>query len=210
MPVRVIPSRVAAILSTAICVVFCIGARAENPPKPFARAPYLQFASPTITHVVWRTEGPITPVVKYGKDLKNLDKEVRGAGIVTRTSFGAKGQQLPEKWEALRTPANLALPKLHSAPIGTFQYEVRIEGLEPETTYYYAVFDGAKRLTPEDASYRFMTHPKTGPARPTRFWVLGDGGTGREPQTTVHQAVRRIVANEKKEIDFWIHVGDMA
>ena len=186
-------------------------ARAVNPEKPFSRAPYLQFASPTLMHVVWRTEGPIDAVVRYGTDPAKLDREVRGGGaIVVRAALTTKTAPFPAKWESLRTPANLALPKLHSAPVGTFQYEAKIKDLQPETTYYYGVFDGAKQLTPNDQSYRFTTHPKPGPERPTRFWVIGDGGTGREPQAAVHRAMEATVAAEKHPLDFWIHVGDMA
>ena len=205
------------IISSSRCVpalvlalAFAMESHAANPPKPFSRAPYLQFASPTLMHVVWRTEGPIDPVVRYGKEPSNLDKEVRGGAIVAKASLGASGRQIAPKWEALRTPTNLALPKLHSAPVGTFQYEVKIKDLEPETTYYYAVYDGAKRLTPEDASYHFTTHPKPGSERPVRFWVLGDGGTGREPQAAVHEAMLKTVQAEKRPLDFWLHVGDMA
>lgn len=200
---RVIPA-------LALALSLALASHAANPPKPFSRSPYLQFASPSLMHVVWRTEGTIDPVVRYGKDAKNLDKEIKGAAIVARASLGPKGQPIQPKWEPLRTPANLALPKLHSAPVGTFQYEVKIKDLEPEATYYYAVFDGAKRLTPEDDSYRFTTHPKPGPERPVRFWVLGDGGTGREPQAAVHDAMLKTVEADKKPLDFWIHVGDMA
>ena len=161
-------------------------------------------------HVVWRTTGPVDAVVRFGKEQGRLDREVRGVGVVARASLGGKGQPIASKWEALRTPANLALPKLHSAPVGTFQYEVKLKDLEPDTTYYYAVFDGDKRLTPEDDSYRFTTHPKPGPAKDTRFWVLGDGGTGREAQAAVHTALMSTVKADKKPLDFWIHVGDMA
>ncbi|HZJ14394.1 MAG TPA: metallophosphoesterase family protein [Chthoniobacteraceae bacterium] len=191
-----------------LLLVLATGAYAANPPAPFSRAPYLQFGSPTLMHVVWRTEGPIEPVVRFGKDLANLEHEVRGGGIVARAALGGKTQKIPAKWEPLRTPANLTLPKLHSAPIGTFQYEAKLANLEPATTYYYAVFDGAKRLTPEDKSYHFITHPKPGPERPVRFWIIGDGGTGREPQVAVHDAMLKAV--EKQPLDFWIHAGDMA
>ena len=193
-----------------LALAFSQELHAANPPIPFSRAPYLQFASPTLMHVVWRTEGPIDPVVRYGREPGNLDREVHGGAIVARASLGAKDQRIPAQWEALRTPANLALPKLHSAPVGTFQYEARIKDLEPETTYHYAVFDGGKRLTPEDDSHRFTTHPKPGTERPVRFWVIGDGGTGREPQMAVHDAMRQTVEREKHPLDFWLHVGDMA
>jgi len=198
------------IVGVVLGIVRLATAQAANPPKPFSRTPYLQFASPTLMHVVWRTEGPIEPVLRFGREPGSLEQEIRGRGIVTRASLDPKGKPIAAKWAALRTPANLALPKLHSAPLGTFQYEVKIERLEPDTTYYYAVFDGATRLTPEDTSYHFTTHPKPGGARPVRFWVLGDSGTGREPQVAVHDAMLKTVEKEKRPLDFWLHVGDMA
>ncbi|MEK0448945.1 MAG: Alkaline phosphatase precursor [Verrucomicrobiota bacterium] len=197
-------------LSLITAVVVPMLASGANPPVPFSRAPYLQFGSPTMMHVVWRTVGPIEPVVKYGTELGKLEHTVRGAGIVTRASLGTSGKPVPAKWESLRTKENLALPKLHSAPVGTFQYEVKLKDLEPSTKYYYAVFDGEKRLTPEDESYHFITHPKPGPATDVRFWVVGDGGTGREAQVAVHDAMRRTVEEEKKPLSFWLHAGDMA
>jgi hypothetical protein len=185
-------------------------AQAANPPPPFRRSPYLQFASPNLMHVVWRTEGPVDPVVRYGSDRNNLTERVRGGSIVTRASLGTNGQEMLPRWKALRTSANLALPKLHSAPVGTFQYEAKIADLKPDTQYYYAVYDGDKRLTPADDTYYFRTQPLAGTVRPIRFWVLGDGGTGREAQKAVHDAMTSTVLKEGVPLDFWIHVGDMA
>lgn len=184
--------------------------RASNPPEPFTRSPYLQFGGPNLMHVVWRTAGPIRPGVRFGKDLKQLSHQASASDIVVRAALGTNDQVLPARWAPLATKANLALPRLHSAPLGTFQYEVRIKDLEPNATYYYAVFDGEKRLTPEDATYRFTTHPNVGTTQPVRFWVLGDGGTGREPQAAVHQAVLKTLEQENHPLDFWLHVGDMA
>jgi hypothetical protein len=87
MPVREMSFRVSLTSSFVLLIVAFAGADAANPPKPFSRAPYLQFASPTMMHVVWRTEGPITPVVRYGKDLRKLDKEISGGAIVARASL---------------------------------------------------------------------------------------------------------------------------
>lgn len=161
-------------------------------------------------HVVWRTEGPIEPVVRYGIERDDLNERVRGGSILARASLGTNGQEMLPRWKALRTSGNLGLPKLHSAPIGTFQYEARLSGLKPDTRYYYAVYDGDKRLTPGDDTYFFRTHPPAGNVRPYRFWVLGDGGTGREPQKAVHDAMTATVLREGQPLDFWIHVGDMA
>ncbi len=183
---------------------------AVNPPEPFARAPYLQFAGPNLMHIAWRTVGPIQPRVRFGRNSLDLSDEARLSDIVVRASLGTNGQPLPERWASLRTEANLMLPKLHSAPVGTFQYEARIPDLTPGTTYFYAIYDGNRRLTPADPSYRFTTHPAAGSAGPVRFWVIGDGGTGREPQAAVHQAMLETVERENHPLDFWIHVGDMA
>jgi hypothetical protein len=183
---------------------------AANPPAPFLRAPYVQSASPTSMQVVWRTDGPIEAVVRYGEDPGRLSGRTRPGQAVVRVALGTNGQVIPVRWQGLRTRANLKRPQLHSAPLGTFQYEVGLPGLRPGTTYHYAVYDGERRLTPDDGSYRFTTQPPVGQEGPVRFWVIGDGGTGREPQLAVHEAMRRVVEREARPLDFLIHVGDMA
>ena len=194
----------------AVAVLWTDRAAAVNPTPPLSRSPYLQFAGPTMMHVAWRTEGPIDPVVRCGTNRSQLNLSTPPESIVRRAALGTNGQPMLPQWSALRTPENLRLPKLHSAPIGTFQYEARLTDLAPDTRYYYAVYDGSKRLTPDDESYQFTTHPPAGTVRPYRFWVLGDGGTGREPQYAVHQAMLDTTAKEAHPIDFWIHAGDMA
>ncbi len=193
------------------------GVCANSDARPaFARAPYLQFSTTNSIYVVWRNEGPINPVVRFGKSLNRLGGEVSeisdatGTGIVVRASLGTNSESIPSKWRSLRTDENLKLRKLHSAPIGTFQYEARLTGLEPDTKYYYAVYDGKKRLTPVDESYSFKTMPAAGTRRPVRFWSLGDGGTGRKEQMDVFQAMLDVTKAEKRPLDFWLHLGDMA
>ena len=176
----------------------------------FARAPYLQFATPNSIHVVWRTEGPVSPVVRFGLSIDQLTEKVGSEETVTRASLGVSGKPIPAKWERLRTETNLKLPKLHSAPIGTFQYEARLSGLQPSTRYYYAVFDGEERMSPDEKSYSFVTPPPVGSRKPIRFWVLGDGGTGRPAQLDVHRAMLDHVKQDGRPLDFWVHVGDMA
>jgi phosphodiesterase/alkaline phosphatase D-like protein len=94
----------------------------------------VQLANHESIFVVWRTERQSEPVVRYGSSPEKLDREVRGAGIITRYATTNKVKLAPDVF------------KLHSAPEGTYQYEAKITGLRPDTQYYYAVFDGEKRL----------------------------------------------------------------
>ena len=174
----------------------------------FARAPYLQLATPNSIVVVWRTDGEVTPVVRYGKSPDRLDQEVPAHSVVTRVAFTTNKAELKLLEE--KKPELFRLPKLHSAPAGLFQYEAKITGLSPDTRYYYGVFDGARRLTEPHPSYHFTTHPPKGQARSARFWVVGDSGTGREPQHNVHTATLDWVKEDGRPLDFYVHLGDMA
>ena len=174
----------------------------------FARAPYVQLATHQSIVVVWRIEGPIQPALRFGRSATALDMESDPSGIVTRVALSTNKAEVNALAE--RVPGLLQMPKLHSAPVGLFQYEVKLTGLTPDTRYYYAVFDGQRRLTEVDESYHFVTHPIPGTPRPMRFWVVGDSGTGRETQHNVHGAMVGYVANDKRPIDFYLHLGDMA
>jgi hypothetical protein len=204
-------------LAVATLLALTIGLRAAEAERPaFLRAPYLQFSTTNSIYVVWRTAGTIKPVVKYGKSLNRLNSELStlsdksGTGILVRAQLGDKTNALPSRFQQYRTEANLKLRKLHSAPLGTFQYEARLQGLTPATKYYYAVYDGDKRLTPVDESYSFTTPPMTGTKQPVRFWALGDGGTGRQDQMDVYRAMVDFTTREKRPLDLWMHLGDMA
>ena len=205
------------VLAVAALLASTAGLRAAEAERPaFLRAPYLQFSTTNSIYVAWRTAGTIKPVVKYGKSLNRLNSELStisdksGTGILVRAMLGDKKDALPSKLQQYRTEENLKLRKLHSAPLGTFQYEARLQDLTPSTKYYYAVFDGEKRLTPVDETYSFITPPMIGSKQPVRFWALGDGGTGRQEQTDVYRAMLDLTAREKHPIDMWLHLGDMA
>lgn len=204
-------------LATAFWALAAAGLSAAETAQPvFARAPYLQFSTTNSIYVVWRTAGPITPVVRYGTSLNRLTEEMSyvsdktTTGIVVRVSLGDKKDKVPSRFQQYRTEENLKLRKLHSAPLGTFQYEARLWGLKPATKYYYAVYNGKERLTPVDESYSFTTPPMIGTKQPVRFWAIGDGGTGRQEQMDVYKAMLDFVTREGRPLDFWMHVGDMA
>ena len=180
----------------------------EGQTNHFARAPYLQLATPNSMVVVWRTTGEVTPVVRYGKSPDRLDQEVPAQSVVIRVALTTNKAELKLLEE--ERPEMFHMPKLHSAPAGLFQYEAKITGLAANTRYYYGVFDGSRRLTEANASYHFVTQPPRGQAHPARFWVVGDSGTGREPQHNVHAAMLNWVKEEGRPLDFYLHLGDMA
>ncbi len=175
-----------------------------------SRGPYLQMATPNSICVVWRTLWKnIDAAVHYGAERDHLDKVARGDAVVVRTALGGIYDLTP-RVQALRTRANLGLARLSGAPVGTFQYEVQLSGLSPDTQYYYALYDGETRLTPADDSYHFQTNPQPGVSHPLRFAVLGDSGTARNAQLQVYRALVAREANERHPCDLWLHVGDMA
>jgi len=67
-------------------------------------------------------------------------------------------------------------------------HEVTLSGLDPATTYYYAVGSPDGMLAGDDADHFFVTAPVTGTPGPTRFWVLGDSGTGNSNSAAVRDA----------------------
>jgi hypothetical protein len=160
------------------------------------RGPYLQLATPTSCTVVWRTSGPTRPTVRYGRDRGKLDQACEPDNIVVRGAAAPVGSADPAA--------------LHSAPVGTVQYEAKLAGLDADTTYYYAVYDGTKKLAGDDAHHSFRTHPVVGTKKPLRMWVVGDSGTGDVNQKAVFSAMQRYVEREKRPVDLYLHVGDMA
>ncbi|HUR44336.1 MAG TPA: metallophosphoesterase family protein, partial [Candidatus Saccharimonadales bacterium] len=171
----------------------------ETNPSGFLRAPYVQLATPHSMYVVWRTETSNVPVVRFGKTVDNLDGVISGKAITIASGETNKNHKLPP-----------GVRRLHSAPQNCWQYEALISGLEPASLYYYAVYNGDKRLTVADASYHFRTQPFAGSDTPARFWVVGDSGTGRESQSSIQAAMASYIAKDNHLLDFYIHVGDMA
>ena len=153
------------------------------------RAPYLQLATESSQVIVWRTDGEVKPVVRIGKAMDGL-------GIPAEKVLVKHSEHLSQGKSVTR------------APKGTMQYEASISGLEADTVYYYAIYHGEQRVTPSDASYSFKTHPKIGDKGETKFWIVGDSGTGGKEQKEVHEGMKKFVGEER--LDGFIHVGDMA
>jgi hypothetical protein len=166
-------------------------ATAETVPA-FSRQPYLQLATHDSIRVVWRTRKEIKPRLVYGRTLSELP--LSSKEILTRTHPSLQAKN----------------PLFKDAPVDTRQFEATIDGLKPATTYYYAIYDGGTRLTPADKSYHFKTNPIPDSDTPVYFWVVGDSGTGGKKQAMVHDAMVKHNADHDRDLDFYIHVGDMA
>ena len=158
----------------------------------FSRAPYVQLATENSIYLAWRTTSPMQPTIRYGTSPDQLNQSCPANNIILRT-----------------TSKNSPNP-LHTAPPNTRQFEAKITSLKPDTLYHYAIYDGQKRLTPDDGSYHFRTHPTYGTAHDLYFWAVGDSGTGTKMQKDVHQAMLDYNTKHKLTLDMFIHVGDMA
>lgn len=164
-----------------------------------SRAPYLQLATENSIHIAWRTTHKNTPTIRYGTSNDQLDLRSSNKNtIVRRTAADGKDE------------AGLSPALLHTAPKGTYQFEVKLTDLKPDTRYHYALYEGDKRITPNDGTYTFRTHPTPGTNRDLYFWAVGDSGTGGVHQKKVYQSMRDYTQKNKLTLDMYIHVGDMA
>jgi len=167
-----------------------------EPQAKLTRHPYVQLATPDSIVVVWRTLGPSIPTVRVGTRPDSLDRTLPPGRITMKLA-----QNVPGLNGTLR---------LHSAPDNTHQYEAHVGGLKPDSRYYYAVYDGEERLAGGDSEHYLQTLPDPGKARPLRFWVIGDSGTGLLPQRQVFDAMRAFVTADRRPLDGFLHLGDIA
>jgi hypothetical protein len=92
--------------------------------------------------------------------------------------------------------------ELVSLKSDSFDHEVVLENLLPETRYYYRVNGGI------EGEYSFKTPPVEGVARPTRVWVLGDAGTADTNSRAVRDAFYKY--NNGIASDLVVMLGDNA
>ena len=177
-------------------------AAVKLPGDHLVRGPYVQRATPHSICVVWRTDMASTPVVRFGANAAQLDRQAGGADILVRRGDGRS--------LAKTADGSSDFARLDGAPQGSFQFEACLTGLEPNQQYYYAIYEGEKKLAGGDENHRFKTHPMTGANLPVRFWVVGDSGTGRPNQAQVYAAMTNHTARENHPPDFYLHVGDLA
>ena len=88
-----------------------------------------------------------------------------------------------------------------------FDHEAVISGLQPKTTYSYAIGDAAGVFS-SVAPATLTTLPPPGGARPLRAWVLGDVGLGTAAQHAVRDAFVTYAAGQRP--DMILLLGDNA
>jgi hypothetical protein len=179
-----------------LSVVLAAGVMAQETKLQGAliRGPYVQMAQADSMTIVWRTSAKIQPVVKYGAVPDKLDQTVPAASISLNETI--------QKGVGSYAAEDVVEP-------GLCQYEARISGLAPLTTYYYGVYDGAKLLAGGDESYRFRTYPKAGAAEAVRFAAFGDSHGEGWLKTGVEQSLRGLCEKEKTPLSLYLLLGDL-
>ena len=87
-------------------------------------------------------------------------------------------------------------------------HEIKLEGLNADTRYYYAVGDASGILTGNNDSTYFETNPPAGTAVPFTAWVQGDPGTGGNIQRATRDGFYTYMGGEP--IDLMLVLGDNA
>lgn len=89
------------------------------------------------------------------------------------------------------------------------EHEIKITGLQPNTTYYYAIGTQTVDLAGGDSTFFFRTYPPIGSNAPVRIWAIGDAGSGYSYQQDVRDAYLDLAASSHKA-DVWMMLGDNA
>ena len=91
-------------------------------------------------------------------------------------------------------------------PVETTEHEVRLDGLDPDTRYYYSIGTTERDLVGDDVEHFFVTVPEVDSQTPIRVWVLGDSGTANPFIKDVRDAYVAFTADRRT--DLWLMLGD--
>ena len=200
----------------AVCFMVGLGPAfsvASDGNSSLQRGPYLQLATPESMVIVWRTDGKTKPSVRIGASPDALDREIGTDDITLRVSVDVQATDgVARLYKEPQEDAAKRDPRDHdpSTALGTYQYEAHIQGLKSATRYYYGVYDGDRRLAGGDKEHSFVTSPPPGSDTDLRIWVVGDSGDGGRSQREVYQAMTEFTQETRRNLDLYMHVGDMA
>ncbi|NKB24808.1 MAG: hypothetical protein GKR87_10620 [Kiritimatiellae bacterium] len=184
------------LISLLLCI-FALDALAGRIPSEYiTRGPYIQMTTTGSVTVIWRSSKRIEPKLLY-IDPNGPMKEIAGKeNFSIRTLFSP--------------PPTHQRPSPKDGSRFVMEYEAPITSLSPNTTYYYAIYDGNKLLAGDHSSYYFKTHPTKESTTDLRIWALGDSGTGKKQARRVFNGMKKYTSKQQRLPDLFIHTGDMA
>ncbi len=101
-----------------------------------------------------------------------------------------------------------ALDQVTNIAASTLDHEVTVTGLQPSTTYYYAIGTSSGDLEGDDVEHFARTTSLPGVAEPIRIWVTGDHGTANTDERRVRDAYLNHMGNTTAQA--WLWLGDNA
>lgn len=198
----------------ALLVVLSVGIFASQAAQAeLSRGPYLQQATPQSMVIVWRTNHATVSSVRVGNSPESLNRRIAGESVLLRVSVDVEAaKEVPRLYQEPKEDTAKRNPRDNdpSTVASTYQYEVSIDSLSPATRYYYGIYDGDQCLAGGDKEHYFETLPVAGSDADLRIWVVGDSGTGERDQKEVYLAMQEFTQKTKRDLDLYIHVGDMA
>ncbi|MBK8974772.1 MAG: metallophosphoesterase family protein [Planctomycetes bacterium] len=104
------------------------------------------------------------------------------------------------------SPGSLALA--YQSAVQETEHVAVLQGLSPDTLYYYAIGDSSGPLAGGDPEHRFRTHPLPGTTGHRRIWAIGDSGTADANARRVRDAYTGLA--DRSDTDVWLMLGDNA
>ncbi len=151
--------------------------------------------------------------ISFDLELKGLDSNPsvdRGPYLQAASATGITVSwytDVPSSSRVRFGPAPTTLSSSVEVAALVMQHEVVITGLQPNTTYYYAIGTSTQDLAGGDATYFFKTSPEQGSEGSLRAWVIGDAGSAWAGQTNVRNSYLNYIAASYKA-DAWLMLGD--
>lgn len=106
------------------------------------------------------------------------------------------------------------LPRLLAETEAVTEHELHLQGLQPDTRYWYAVGSEQQVQYGGGEADWFVTAPEPGSERPLRFWVQGDAGRALPTTLAGRDAVLDWIAKHPRPglpfLDLWLTTGDNA
>jgi len=185
----------------------------ENAFHVFAFDPALLVGGRNVIAVEVHQVGPTSSDASFDCELLGGQGPIsvlRGPYLQNGTPTSACVQWRTDQATATRLwlgPSPAALqPVFFDATLRT-EHTATIGGLQPETTYCYAIGDATGVFTTAPAA-TLRTLPPPGAVRPFRAWVLGDAGFGWLPQYAVRDLYSTFAAGRRA--DAILLLGDNA